>query len=95
MKFLTETYPLASAEDYIPDLEVEDETEETDFIKLADDAPVVKFVNKVLFDAIKQVHQISTSNPMSVNTEFAFAQTVYCRRLFVHPRVSRRVLQLV
>ena len=44
----------ASAEDYIPDLEVEDETEETDFTKLADDAPVVKFVNKVLFDAIKQ-----------------------------------------
>ena len=44
----------ASAEDYIPDLEVEDEVEETDFSKLADDAPVVKFVNKVLFDAIKQ-----------------------------------------
>ena len=44
----------ASAEDYIPDLEVEDELEETDFTKLADDAPVVKFVNKVLFDAIKQ-----------------------------------------
>ena len=44
----------ASAEDYIPDLEVEDEVEETDFTKLADDAPVVKFVNKVLFDAIKQ-----------------------------------------
>jgi type IV pilus assembly protein PilB len=43
-----------SAEDYIPDLEVEDELEETDFTKLADDAPVVKFVNKVLFDAIKQ-----------------------------------------
>ena len=43
----------ASAEDYIPDLEVEDEEEETDFTKLADDAPVVKFVNKVLFDAIK------------------------------------------
>ena len=44
----------ASAEDYIPDLEVEEELEETDFTKLADDAPVVKFVNKVLFDAIKQ-----------------------------------------
>ena len=44
----------ASAEDYIPDLEVEEEAEETDFTKLADDAPVVKFVNKVLFDAIKQ-----------------------------------------
>ena len=44
----------ASAEDYIPDLEVEEESEETDFTKLADDAPVVKFVNKVLFDAIKQ-----------------------------------------
>lgn len=44
----------ASAEDYIPELEVEDEAEETDFTKLADDAPVVKFVNKVLFDAIKQ-----------------------------------------
>ena len=43
-----------SAEDYIPDLEVEEESEETDFTKLADDAPVVKFVNKVLFDAIKQ-----------------------------------------
>lgn len=43
----------ASAEDYIPDLEVEEELEETDFTKLADDAPVVKFVNKVLFDAIK------------------------------------------
>ena len=43
-----------SAEDYIPDLEVEEELEETDFTKLADDAPVVKFVNKVLFDAIKQ-----------------------------------------
>ena len=43
-----------SAEDYIPDLEVEEEAEETDFTKLADDAPVVKFVNKVLFDAIKQ-----------------------------------------
>ena len=43
-----------SAEDYIPDLEVEEELEETDFSKLADDAPVVKFVNKVLFDAIKQ-----------------------------------------
>ena len=43
-----------SAEDYIPDLEVEEESEETDFSKLADDAPVVKFVNKVLFDAIKQ-----------------------------------------
>lgn len=44
----------ASAEDYIPDLEVEeDEEAETDFTKLADDAPVVKFVNKVLFDAIK------------------------------------------
>ena len=42
-----------SAEDFIPDLEVEDELEETDFTKLADDAPVVKFVNKVLFDAIK------------------------------------------
>ena len=44
----------ASAEDYIPDLDVEEESEETDFTKLADDAPVVKFVNKVLFDAIKQ-----------------------------------------
>ena len=44
----------ASAEDYIPELEVEEELEETDFTKLADDAPVVKFVNKVLFDAIKQ-----------------------------------------
>ena len=44
----------ASAEDYIPDLEVEEELEETDFTKLADDARVVKFVNKVLFDAIKQ-----------------------------------------
>ena len=44
----------APAEDYIPDLEVEEESEETDFTKLADDAPVVKFVNKVLFDAIKQ-----------------------------------------
>lgn len=44
----------ASAEDYIPDLEVEEESEETDFTKLADDTPVVKFVNKVLFDAIKQ-----------------------------------------
>lgn len=44
----------ASAEDYIPDLEVEEEDEETDFTQLADDAPVVKFVNKVLFDAIKQ-----------------------------------------
>lgn len=44
----------ASAEDYIPDLEVEEQVEETDFTKLADDAPVVKFVNKVLFDAIKQ-----------------------------------------
>ena len=44
----------ASAEDYIPELEVEEEDEETDFTKLADDAPVVKFVNKVLFDAIKQ-----------------------------------------
>ena len=43
-----------SAEDYIPDLDVEEESEETDFTKLADDAPVVKFVNKVLFDAIKQ-----------------------------------------
>ena len=43
-----------SAEDYIPELEVEEESEETDFTKLADDAPVVKFVNKVLFDAIKQ-----------------------------------------
>lgn len=43
-----------SAEDYIPDLEVEEELEETDFTQLADDAPVVKFVNKVLFDAIKQ-----------------------------------------
>lgn len=43
-----------SAEDYIPDLEVEEQLEETDFTKLADDAPVVKFVNKVLFDAIKQ-----------------------------------------
>ena len=42
-----------SAEDYIPDLEIEEELEETDFSKLADDAPVVKFVNKVLFDAIK------------------------------------------
>ena len=44
----------ASAEDYIPELEVEEELEETDFTKLADDAPVVKFVKKVLFDAIKQ-----------------------------------------
>lgn len=44
----------ASAEDYIPDLEVEEELDEEDFTKLADDAPVVKFVNKVLFDAIKQ-----------------------------------------
>ena len=44
----------ASAEDYIPDLEVEEEDEEADFTQLADDAPVVKFVNKVLFDAIKQ-----------------------------------------
>ena len=44
----------ASAEDYIADLDVEEESEETDFTKLADDAPVVKFVNKVLFDAIKQ-----------------------------------------
>ena len=44
----------ASAEDYVPELEVEEEDEETDFTKLADDAPVVKFVNKVLFDAIKQ-----------------------------------------
>ena len=44
----------ASAEDYIPDLDVEEESEETDFTKLADDAPVVKFVNKVMFDAIKQ-----------------------------------------
>ena len=35
-------------------MEVEEESEETDFTKLADDAPVVKFVNKVLFDAIKQ-----------------------------------------
>ena len=43
-----------SAEDYIPDLEVEEELDEKDFTKLADDAPVVKFVNKVLFDAIKQ-----------------------------------------
>lgn len=44
----------ASAEDYIPDLEVEEQDDETDFTQLADDAPVVKFVNKVLFDAIKQ-----------------------------------------
>ena len=44
----------ASAQDYIPDLEVEEEVDEEDFTKLADDAPVVKFVNKVLFDAIKQ-----------------------------------------
>ena len=43
-----------SAEDYIPDLEVEEELEETDFTKLADNAPVVKFVYKVLFDATKQ-----------------------------------------
>ncbi|MAW31848.1 MAG: type IV-A pilus assembly ATPase PilB, partial [Alteromonadaceae bacterium] len=43
----------ASAEDYILDLEVEVE-EESDFTKLADNAPVVKFVNRVLFDAIKQ-----------------------------------------
>ena len=44
----------AGAEDFMPELEVEEEDEETDFTKLADDAPVVKFVNKVLFDAIKQ-----------------------------------------
>jgi len=44
----------AGAEDFMPELEVEEEDEETDFTKLADDAPVVKFVNKVLFDGIKQ-----------------------------------------
>jgi type IV pilus assembly protein PilB len=44
----------ATAEDFVPELDVEEEAEETDFTKLADDAPVVKFVNKVLFDAIKQ-----------------------------------------
>jgi len=51
----------ASAEDYIPDLEVEEELDEEDFTKLADDAPVVKFVNKVLFDAIKQIRNDVTS----------------------------------
>lgn len=40
----------ASAEDYIPDLEVE----ETNVTKLADDVPVVKFVNTVLLDANRQ-----------------------------------------
>ena len=42
-----------SAEDFIPDMDVEEEVEELDINSVADDAPIVKFVNKVLFDAIK------------------------------------------
>lgn len=42
-----------SAEDFLPDMDVEEEAEELDLNSLADDAPIVKFVNKVLFDAIK------------------------------------------
>ena len=42
-----------SAEDFLPDMDVEEEAEELDINSLADDAPIVKFVNKVLFDAIK------------------------------------------
>lgn len=38
----------------MPDLKVEEGDEETDITKLADDAPVLKFANKVPFDATKQ-----------------------------------------
>ena len=44
----------AYTEDDIPDLEIEDEVEETDLTNPTEDAPVVKFVNQVLYAAIKQ-----------------------------------------
>lgn len=44
----------AYTEDDIQDLEVKDEAEETDLTNPTEDAPVVKFVNEVLYAAIKK-----------------------------------------
>lgn len=66
----------AYTEDDIPDLEIEDAVEETDLTNPTEDAPVVKFVNQVLY-------LTSILSPTRESIECAYGQTACYRKLCV------------
>ncbi len=61
-------------ESEISELEVSDEGSRLDeSVNTADDdAPIVKYINKIMMDAIKRGASTFTSSPMRPNTAFAF-----------------------
>ena len=78
------------------DLQFEFDEENADEAELdgstseVDDAPVVKFIQKILHDAIAEEHRTSTSSPMKSITGFASVSMAFCGKSPSRPWSSRR-----